>query len=280
MSDTYAELLKNKLSRVDPGIYGALKNETYHKGPGISKSDLDKVHRSPAHFLASLEQPDEPTEAMMLGTAFHAAVLEPERFKEEYTVAPEVNRRTKAGKEEYEAWREQNAWKIALSEEQLTMIHKMRESVMANPIARKLIEMTQHEMSVYADLDGVLCKCRPDGWSQSERVMIDLKSAKDASPDGFQKAVAVGRYHVQNAFYKRIVEALTGERQEAFYFIVCEKEPPFALAMYELDPLTVEIGERAAEDDLRVFRDAVERGEWNAYARTIQPLSLPRWALN
>lgn len=269
-----------KLTGIDPGIYPDLANEMYHSEPGISKSNLDAIHRSPAHFLASLEQPDEPTEAMMLGTAFHAAVLEPERFLAEYAVAPDIKRTTKAGKEAFAEWQAQNIGKISLSAEQMTMIKAMRESVFANPIAKKLVEMTQHEISVYADLDGVLCKCRPDGWSQSEGIMIDLKSAKDASPEGFQKAVANGRYHVQNAYYKRIVESLTGERQEAFYFLVCEKEPPFALAMYELDPLTVEIGERTAEDDLRVFRDAVERGEWNAYARTIQPLSLPRWAMS
>ena len=268
-----------KLSGVEPGIYPDITNEAYHSGAGLSKSDLDQIHRSPAHFRASCEMVEgETSEALIMGSAFHCAVLEPERFEKEYTVAPVFNRRTKVGKQAYDEWNAENGTKYPLTTEQMVIVRKMRESVMANPISRKLVEMTQHETSIYADFDGVLCKCRPDGWSSDENLLIDLKSAKDASANGFSKAVAVGRYHVQDAWYRSVIERLTGERQEAFYFIACEKEPPFAMAIYQLDPIAQDAGYRAAMEDLETFRHAVKTGNWGAYPRNIQSLSLPRWA--
>lgn len=270
--------LSDKLTGIEPGIYPDLSNEQYHNGPGLSKSNLDQIHRSPAHFCAGLERHDPPTSAMLLGTAFHTAVLEPERFAAEYIVEPVFNRRTKDGKAAAEAWAAEHAHQTPISAEDMQTVQNMRESVMNNPIARRLIETTQHETSVYSELDGVLCKCRPDGWNPKEGVIIDLKSAKDASAKEFSRAVAAGRYHVQEAWYRAVIETQTGQRQDAFYFIACEKEPPYAMAIYQLDPITLEDGHRAAMADLETFRRAVETGNWEAYPKYIQPLSLPRWA--
>lgn len=71
-----------------PGIYRGIPNEAYHTGPGISKSGLDLVHRSPAHYEAVKNMPRdevrESTPAQAFGTAFHAIVLEPELFAKTY----------------------------------------------------------------------------------------------------------------------------------------------------------------------------------------------------
>ena len=38
--------------KIEPGcFYANLPNELYHKGPGISKSGLDQIRRSPAHYV-------------------------------------------------------------------------------------------------------------------------------------------------------------------------------------------------------------------------------------
>ena len=72
-----------------PGIYDNIPNETYHGGPGISKSGLDIVHRSPMHyqFARSAANDNQPTPAQALGTAFHALLLEPEVFTAQYCVS-------------------------------------------------------------------------------------------------------------------------------------------------------------------------------------------------
>ena len=65
-----------------PGIYYDISNEDYHKGAGISKSGLDLIAKSPAHYKAVIDgiTVREPTKAQSLGTAFHELLLEPDLF--------------------------------------------------------------------------------------------------------------------------------------------------------------------------------------------------------
>ena len=69
-----------------PGVYAGLTNEAYHGGPGISKSGLDLINKTPATFRYVTDHPTEreETSAMRIGTAVHAAILEPEVFATEY----------------------------------------------------------------------------------------------------------------------------------------------------------------------------------------------------
>ena len=53
-------------------IIQQMPNTEYRQYPAISKSDLDRIHRSILHFEAPSS---EPTKAMIEGTAFHTAVL-------------------------------------------------------------------------------------------------------------------------------------------------------------------------------------------------------------
>ena len=67
---------------MNPGIYENISNEDYHGGEGISKSGLDLIAKSPAHYKAVIDgiTVREPTKAQSLGTAFHELLLEPELF--------------------------------------------------------------------------------------------------------------------------------------------------------------------------------------------------------
>ncbi|OED40265.1 hypothetical protein ACH42_17290 [Endozoicomonas sp. (ex Bugula neritina AB1)] len=71
------------------GIYDNLPEEEYHSGEGLSASILVEMGRSPAHCRAKLDGlGDRRTRALEIGTALHCAVLEPERFKTAYQLAP------------------------------------------------------------------------------------------------------------------------------------------------------------------------------------------------
>lgn len=69
-----------------PGVYEGIPNHEYHTGPGISKSGLDLVHRSPMHLNAVMTAANDraPTPAQELGTAVHMAILEPAEFAKTY----------------------------------------------------------------------------------------------------------------------------------------------------------------------------------------------------
>lgn len=72
-----------------PGVYEGISNAEYHGGPGISKSGLDLIHRSPMHYHAVVTADNDhtPTAAQELGTAAHALILEPEVFTDTYCLA-------------------------------------------------------------------------------------------------------------------------------------------------------------------------------------------------
>lgn len=73
-----------------PGVYEGIPNAEYHGGPGISKSGLDLVHRSPMHYLAAQEVANEnrpDTKAYFVGREFHMLALEPDVFDVEYVEA-------------------------------------------------------------------------------------------------------------------------------------------------------------------------------------------------
>lgn len=74
---------------IKPGVYPDISNADYHGGPGISKSGLDLIRRSPMHYRAVVdaEHDRDPTQAQAVGTAFHALLLEPEVFTRDYCLA-------------------------------------------------------------------------------------------------------------------------------------------------------------------------------------------------
>ena len=267
---------KMKPGAFSPGIYDCYTNAEYHAADGISKSDLDLIHRSPAHYKAARH---EDTPALRFGTAFHCAVLENDRFNATYTVI-EGDRRTKAVKDSIKD--AEAAGKIILTADDFNALMGMAQAVFKNPICAALLRGSLKEHSVFAELDGVRVKCRPDGWNVEKGVLFDLKSTEDASPEGFARTVAKYRYHVQDAFYRHVVASATNCDADdlSFIFIAVEKKPPFAVALYQLDELATLQGWVEARDDMRRYRDAQTSGKWCGYSPRIETLSLPRWAVS
>jgi exodeoxyribonuclease VIII len=259
-----------------PGVYDAYTNAEYHAADGVSKSDLDLIHKSPAHYKAARH---EDTPALRFGTAFHCAVLENDRFNETYTII-EGDRRTKAVKDAIKD--AEAAGKIILTHDDFNALMGMSQAVFKNPICAALLRGSRKEHSVFSELDGVRVKCRPDGWNTEKGVLFDLKSAEDASPEGFARTVAKWRYHVQDAFYRHVVASARSCDADdlSFIFVAVEKKPPFAVALYQLDELAALQGWVDAREDLRRYKTAKDTGKWGGYSPRIETLSLPRWAVS
>ena len=56
----------------------------YHNNPALSSSKIRQMLKSSAHYEYALLNKIKPTEAMILGDAIHAFILEPNRFNEMY----------------------------------------------------------------------------------------------------------------------------------------------------------------------------------------------------
>jgi hypothetical protein len=89
-----------KVSMTDGLAYGVDAGEYHQKALGVvSKSALDRIHKSPAHYRAWLEGGERDTPAMSFGRAFHCYVLEPEVFAATYAVVPDLEQGQQGSKD-------------------------------------------------------------------------------------------------------------------------------------------------------------------------------------
>ena len=255
-----------------------MTNKDYHAAEGLSKSDLDLIHISPAHFKV-LKDSKEQTAAMLFGSALHKFVLEPDDFENEFVTAPECDRRTKEGRAIYAAFSEKAVGKDVISRQQLSDISSIAESIINHPLAGKLLEGGKAEQSYFwEDAEtNLLCKCRPDYIKGS--YCIDLKTTQSAKPADFMKSAYNYRYHVQAYWYMKGLRAC-GVDVTDFIFIAAEKEPPYAICVYAAGEDFLKLGELEAEKDLYIYKKCLETNNWHGYDETpeVHSLELPSWA--
>ena len=262
------------------GIVSGLDNDLYHKAYGLSCSNLKIMLRSPAHYHASILFPPKTTAEMQLGSALHTAVLRPELFDEEYMELPKIDRRTKEGKELYKQY--SDSGKTLLDSVTVATVQKMKESLMQHPIISTILSNGNPELSCFGclpEFPHTRTKCRPDWYNEQLGVLLDLKTACDASPKAFAKASADYFYHLQHALYLDLFSHISGKRIQAFLFAVVEKEPPYAVALYQLDADAVEKGRDLYRKAILAYNDSLERNYWVGYSPRIEVLQLPAWAL-
>lgn len=265
------------------GTHDDLSNADYHSGEGISKSGLDLIHRSPLHYWSRYLDPEreeeEPSKALRLGSAIHGAALEPEKFGEEFAVAPKCDRRTKAGKASYADFVLDSAGKTVLTADEGELVRRVAESVRAHPTAAFLLGEGRPELSAFwrDEKTGELCRCRPD-WAR-EGLLIDLKTTQDAGYHGFRRSAWQFRYHVQAAFYLDGWAAAGNEPAQSFVFIAVEKTPPFAVAVYYASEDMVRLGREEYRADLDLYAACRKADQWPGYPTDIQQLDPPAWAV-
>ena len=260
----------------------------YHAERRCSKSGLDKIAKSPSHYVSAIQSPSAPTKAMRIGTALHSLVLEgvapvvmPDFSRPKFTGKGATARRAEWDAEHGD---DELNWLIAhegsniLSADEAEAVHAMAAHVAMHPIAGPAFARRDGKPEVSAMWQcpetGVLCKSRFD-WLLPN-VVVDLKTAADASADGFARSVASYRYHVQDAFYSQAA-AYCGHPVEHFLFVVVESAPPFNVAVYRLDDEARDIGRRLYLRDLRTYKECEASGIWPGYPTEIQELSLPKW---
>lgn len=241
-----------------------MAHEDYLAVKAASKSALWTIHtKSPLHAVTERER----TNAMAFGTAAHCAVLEPQHFTSRFVRGPEDRRGSK--------------WKDALEAaplgcEVLTAsdyddAEALAERALGNSDVQALVKGAQVEVSAFCEIDGVMCKARPDAVNAG--VLIDLKTTTDASIHAFRHTVHRFGYHVQDAWY-RDVWASAGGAGDGFVFIAVESKPPFAIRVFELESQAIEDGRRIALASLAVYRDCLRSGVWPGYPNGRVKLSL------
>lgn len=263
-----------------PGVWKQMPFAEYLALPGVSKHELDLISRSPAHYQEAKLNPPETTPAMAFGTAAHAWILEPDEAASQIVVAPSVDRRTKAGKEQWANFTADAGSRTIVSQEDANHLSKMSAAVHAHPVAKTLLNAaTGTEVSVQWQDPRTesLCRCRPD--LMTTDFIVDLKTTFDASASAFAKTVHKYRYHVQAAYYLDGCRAqgLVGDDAQ-FLFIAVERKAPYGVAIYALTMDDLERGRFQYERDLTRYNHCSRTGHWFGYSEKIDYIQLPSYA--
>lgn len=251
-----------------------LSMQEYQRNSAVSRSFLVDMLKSPAHAKWNSENKEAPTLAMLIGSATHTMLLEPELFDGEYLVA-DIDRRTTVGKELDAKAKLDNL--TVLKTEQKQIIDDMIASIKANKSATKMLKNGQAEMSIFwQDKEtGINCKARMD-YVRSEGIIIDLKTCLDASPAAFEKTILANNYHVQAAMY---LDGLfeVGHTSVAFCFIAVEKEAPYGVGVYTITDDYIEIGRKIYKAGLVKLKECLDLDFWPMYPDEIIELAPPAW---
>lgn len=254
------------------------------KPKSVSKSGLDLIAQSPYHYWyehlsgEKIKKPDTP--AMILGKAIHACVLEPNEFAKKYYLGSGLPRNTKEGKEQYALDQERAGKRIILKADEWDACEAIRDAVWRHPIARVLLDgaVTEKKIEWTCPDTGVNHTGVIDALA-SNLFLVDLKTATDASPNAFARTVLNYNYDAQHAMYVDGATVALNRKPEGFAFIVVEKEPPFAVAVYVSNADYYARGKEWYQRNALLWKQCVETNTWPSYGNSESiELTMPEWA--
>ena len=250
----------------------------------LNWSALKTIAESPAHFVSSLTDEREETDAMTIGSALHCLALEPFRFAERFAVWP-----SSAGQRrgrEWEAFRESTSasGQQVLRESDLMDARRVADAVREHRSVRQLLTtdatpvVEQRIHWTETDAEGTVWHFAGTPDCVIGGLLIDLKTTVSAKPSRFGTQAASLCYHGQLAHYGAGIEALTGASVRGSYLIAAEKKAPFDVAVFEVLPDDLRLGLSARAEMLSTLARCQAADEWPGRVPDIAPLRLPAWA--
>jgi exodeoxyribonuclease VIII len=233
----------------------------YRQMPGLSKHELDNFAVAPAYYKHRRAQEWKPSRSMEIGTLIHSLVLE---GRCDYAVGPEVDRRTKAGKEEWQIFCENHMNKVIVTREEAAVIDGCLQAV--SPLMEYCVYQDDDiECSMFWERDGVACKGRPDmiAMINGQTCLVDLKTTNDIR--NFDSSFYRFRYDVQAAWYQYGYNAATGNLRDelpGFWFLVVDTETPHLTQFMRAGSEILEQANAKIEEELAHFRRCEIADNW------------------
>lgn len=257
-------------------------NEAYHADTKwVSKSMLSVFAKSRreyfARFVAKTKPAEPPSPSMEKGTLAHLAILEPQRYMQEYVVAPAW---TRASKKAFETWAadatKDNDLKCLTVDQHREMV-AMRKA--AETIAGPLLDAPGKVECSLRWMDpesGLGLKCRVDKLLEvAKPVVLDLKTTFDMSARQFFYTSRKFDYGIQQVHYSDGVRHETGLVPQ-FYFLVVGTSKPYAAGLYVLPEKEVSAARVKWRFLLNALAECYASGNWDEGAIET-PVELAGW---
>ena len=266
-----------------PEIY-TLPAEDYHADytgdvPSLSCS-IAKIllNQTPKHAwlahprLNTDYEGGEEASRLDIGTACHAMLLE---GIDSVVVCDYPDWRTKAAQEARDEARLMG--KIPLLTHQYEDVVKMY-AIATHAMGEAGFCNGKPEQTVVWQEGDTRCRARPDWLSNDHKLILDYKTTALPNPGAWMRAIPGNGYDVQDAFYRRGVEAVTGIRP-GFVFMVQEVKPPYLCYFVELPAAYQEVGHQKVETAISKWAACMASGKWPGYPQGIMQPEPPAWAM-
>ena len=261
-----------------------ISEREYRSHPALSRSELWQLNDSPEKFRYAQTHKTEPTDAMLFGSLVHKMVLEPDDLFTEYALAPDSDRRTKAGKADWDEFLAEAGDRIVVTNRQLAPALRMVDAITHSALAQRLLNGPHEIPFFWSDPDtGLDLKCRVDGLIELDGriAIIDYKTAVSAQTERFsQEAIRYG-YHFQAAFYASgVAQDLGLDYDPDFLFIVQEKREPYSINVIRASSDFFLAGLDKMRELIGLYCECDETGIWYGYTGFFDEINetmLPGW---
>ena len=257
-----------------------IENHAYHGSGELSRSTAwSLLSTCPAKVRHDLTHPKESSPALVIGSAFHTATLEPGKLDDEVAVKPsEIDGqgpRTKHYKESFEIMQKNEPNKMWLAPGDYDLVMDMAGAALDHPILKSHLSERDAviEGTGFFEMEGAKCKVRPDLYVPGAGVVLDLKSTQDASEKGFAKSVRQFGYTFQACWYMHALRLL-GAKPKQFIFLAVEKAKPHLTAAYTLSASDVDKQMANMERACKLWATCESSGVWPSYTDDVTTLDL------
>jgi hypothetical protein len=228
-------------------VIEAMPNHEYHGTEHDSSSTLKLFAKSPKEYWHYRIKKDRESKKIgysaNIGTAVHAAVLEPSEFGSIVQVCSHGS----ASKAFREFADKLQPHQVAIEEKDLERIEIMANSLWDHEEAGRLLQQQgANELSLFwtEPVCGLPLKCRFDRVIDDGIIgtVLDIKCLADPSPAGFRRAVRQFRYDLSAALYcegRNLAFGMPEDYLQGFYFLVVGNQWPHDTAVYRLGPKTM-----------------------------------------
>ena len=250
-----------------------MDDKDYFSLQRLSASGAKTLLKSPARYKYELDQPPAKGAELRFGSLFHTLTLEPDQFDARYIVAPDVDRRTKEGKDAYARFQFNAGSREIVTAEDYERASRMADA--ARQSAGHLL-VGQVEQPVLWERDGVPLKAKMDVVGEH---IVDLKSTSADDEDSLVRAAWTYGYHISAAAYQEAAEVLTGRKLEKHFVFVTKTEPHEVVVLKAGDEFLAR-GRAKWDAAIRLYAACREFDNWPGLASRIESgvLNPPRWA--
>jgi len=273
------------------GIHKDMPAAQYHAFNGASASRLMKLWLStPAHLKLALDEPFEPTPAMMIGTLGHALVLEPEAPLPRLRVLPEKYRNDDG---ELKPWsgnakackniiaEAKSEGFIPIKQDDYDNAHAAAAALAKHPLIAPVLKDCETELTLITrdETNDVYVRCRFDVVPKGD-FLADCKFTGQLDDQWPRHAYNSG-YAIQAGFNLMVWNACCGADtpKTGFKFLVVENKPPFDVRVFTCTPEFIEAGRVEAIRLLKVYAECERTGIWPGSPAVETECGLPRWAV-